>query len=260
MFFLDEIIYRSDKISFLHGFSTRLGGVSTHAHTATMNLAFGRGDDDDTVLQNLEIFAKKVGVDAKSVISVSQIHSCDVRIVDASYRGMGYFKEAEFSCDGYVTNKKGVALCVKTADCVPILLADEENGVIGALHAGWRGSVGGIARVGVQKMIELGAKPENIKAAIGAAIGACCYEVGEEVYLAAKENLGEKFASRFIVPDGKKYRADLKGLDRALLESVGLLPENIDVCPECTACNAELFFSHRATGGVRGTMCALISL
>lgn len=254
------MFYKSDMISCRHGFSTREGGVSTLSHTASMNLAFGRGDDDEIVLENLRIFAKMIGIDEKSIVSVPQIHSCDVRVVGNAERGMGYFVPAAFSCDGYVTREKDVALGVKTADCVPILLCDDKNGVVGALHAGWRGSVGGIARVGIEKMCELGAEPSHIKAAIGAAIGACCYEVGEEVYLAAKENLGEDIADSFIVPSGEKYRADLKGLNCALLVGCGLSPENIDVSEHCTACESEHFFSHRASGGVRGTMLALISL
>ncbi len=254
------MFYRSDLISCKHGFSTREGGVSVLSHTASMNLAFGRGDDDATVLENLRIFAGAVGIDEKSIVSVPQIHSTDVRIVGGSERGMGYFTPAAFECDGYVTREKGVALGVKTADCVPILLYDDKNAVIGALHAGWRGSVGGIARVGVKKMRELGAKPSHIKAAIGAAIGACCYEVGEEVYLTARENLGEDLAKKFIVPSGERYRADLKGLNRELLLLEGLLPENIDVSEHCTACESDRFFSHRASGGVRGTMLSVISL
>ena len=254
------MFYKSDIIPCKHGFSCREGGVSTLPHTASLNLAFGRGDDDAVVLENLKIFADALGIDEKSIVSVPQIHSCDVRVVGAGERGMGYFVPADFSCDGYVTREKGVALGVKTADCVPILLCDDKNGVIGALHAGWRGTACGIARVGIAKMRELGAEPEHIKAAIGAAIGACCYEVGEEVYLAARDNLGEDIAKKFILPSGEKYRADLKGLNRELLLGCGLLPENIDVSEHCTACESDRFFSHRASGGVRGTMLSVISL
>ena len=260
MFYKKDGVYFSDIITCPHGFSCREGGVSSLAHTSSMNLAFGRGDDDATVLKNLDIFAGKLGLEAKSVISVPQIHSCDVRVVGREHAGMGYHAPAAFSCDGYVTRERGVPIGVKTADCVPILLYDDKNGVIGALHAGWRGSVAGIARVGVEKMLSLGADPESIRAAIGAAIGACCYEVGEEVYEAAKENLGADIADRFITRSGERFRADLAGLNRELLIGSGLLPENIDLSGHCTACEKDEFFSHRATGGVRGTMLALISL
>lgn len=262
MFCLVDGIYKSDIIGVRHGFSTREGGVSAHAHTATMNLAFGRGDDDATVLENLSIFAHKLGIDEKTVVSVPQIHSREVRAVGAADRGAGYFFDAGFSCDGYVTSERGVALGVKTADCVPILLADEAHGVVGALHAGWRGSTRGIVFAGVEKMLALGAATGNIKAAIGAAIGPCCYEVGEEVFASAAQNLGIEIAKRFITPreESGKYSADLVGLDRELLLCAGVPEENIDVCGHCTACESETFFSHRASGGVRGTMLALISL
>lgn len=260
MFYKKDGVYFSDILTCPHGFSCREGGVSTHTHTASMNLAFGRGDDDATVIENLSIFAGKLGIDEKSIISVPQIHSCDVRAVGEEQAGMGYFREAEFSCDGYVTREKGVAIGVKTADCVPILLYDPVSSVIGALHAGWRGSTAGIALAGLEKMISLGAKAQNIRAAIGAAIGKCCYEVGEDVYNAARENLGEDIADRFIMPSGDKYRADLKGLNAALLVQGGVLPENIDISEHCTACESGEFFSHRATGGLRGTMLSVISL
>ncbi len=261
MFYKKDGVYFSDILPFPHGFSTREGGVSTLSHTSSMNLAFGRGDSDDVVLENLAVFAGSVGIAPESIVSVPQIHSCDVRVIDASHRGMGYYTPAAFSCDGYVTRETGVALGVKTADCVPILLADEVHGVIGALHAGWRGTVGGIVTVGIKKMCGLGASPKNIKAAIGASIGACCYEVGEEVYLGAVSGVGRELADRFIVPKGAdKYIADLKGLNFALLLRAGVLKKNIDVSEHCSACESSLFFSHRASGGVRGTMLAVISL
>ena len=170
---------RSTHIACPHGFSTRIGGVSDLPHTASLNLTYGRGDSDAVVLANLARFAEAVGVSG-DVVSLPQVHGTAVRIVDEADRGMGYQRPADGTCDGYVTAAPGVALGVKTADCVPILLADEAAGVIGALHAGWRGTVAGIASVGVEKMIELGADPSRIVAAIGPSIGVCCYAVGDD--------------------------------------------------------------------------------
>ena len=132
--------FRSSMISAKHGFATRVGGVSTEKHTASLNLSFGRGDSDETVIENLKLFSDAVGVKAESVISHPQIHSTRIMYADEASCGEGYFKFADEGFDGYVTDKKGVALGVKTADCVPILLEAKKSGIIAAVHAGWRGT------------------------------------------------------------------------------------------------------------------------
>lgn len=255
------VYYRSEKLApFRHGFATRLGGISTLDHTAEMNLAFGRGDADETVLENLSHFCAALGLDPKTVVSLPQVHGNRVLRVTESMRGGGYYADLGISCDGYVTSEKNIAIGVKTADCVPILLADRAAGVIAALHAGWKGTALQIAAAGVIEMCRLGARLHRITAAVGPAIGACCFEIGEEV---AEQLAPLPEASRHIRPSDtapQKYFADLKALNRALLIEAGLLPEHIDVCPLCTCCESDLFHSHRKTGGRRGTMLAVISL
>lgn len=243
-----------------HGFSTRLGGVSTLRHTASMNLAFGRGDSEDVVMRNLELFGEALEIDPRTAVSLPQIHSDDVIYVTEDMRGFGYYTETSLKCDGYVTDTRDIALGVKTADCVPILLADKAAGVICAIHAGWRGTAAGICARSVEKMLSLGAKKENIYAAIGPSICKCCFEIGEDV----AEQL-RKIApmSGLIIPsmsDKTKYFADLPGINREILRHAGIKPENIDFSGLCTCCNDDVFHSHRKTGGVRGTMLALISL
>ncbi len=264
------IIERSKKLTSPHAFSTRTGGVSSLEHTKYLNLGFGRGDGDDTVMKNLEIFAKVAGFDEKSIVSLPQTHSIEVLEVDESFCGMGYFKrdfdeyEHKFA-DGYITNKRGVTLGVKTADCVPILLECRSDSgeviAVGAVHAGWRGTVGGIQKVAVEKLVSLyGVKPQNIYACIGPCIHKCCFEVGEDVYEAVNA-LGEDFANDFCKEragiDGK-YMCDLVGINTRLLESVGVPKENIDTIDECTFCNPEKYYSHRYSGGNRGTMLSVI--
>ncbi|MBO7250802.1 MAG: laccase domain-containing protein, partial [Clostridia bacterium] len=147
---------RSDIISARHGFSTRIGGVSRAEHTSSLNLAFGRGDNREIVLQNLSLFADAVGFDAGKCISVSQIHSADVRFVTEAEAGQGYFAPESFSCDGYVTNVPGLTIGVKSADCVPILMEGRDKSgkilAVGAVHAGWRGTVSGIAVECIKKL------------------------------------------------------------------------------------------------------------
>lgn len=267
----------SEVLPCMHAFSTRIGGVIESVHTASLNLAFGRGDDKATVLRNLAIFGEAVGFEPESVISLPQLHSTKILTVTAADRGRGFLREADDGCDGYVTADAGITLGVKTADCVPVLLcAVEGNGqpyAVAALHAGWRGTVAygssggeGIAGLGVEALVRLGAKREDIRAAIGPCIGVCCFEVGEDVRDAVRDCIGSERCERFVIPTGKgtdgvsRFRADLKGINRLILMSHGVAPENIDVSGHCTCCRPELFYSHRRDGNARGTMLAVISL
>ncbi len=264
------IIEKSKKLTSPHAFSTRTGGVSCLDSTKYLNLGFGRGDDDNVVMKNLEIFANAAGFDKETIISLPQVHSVEVLEVDTSLCGMGYTRrdfdsyEHKFA-DGYITNQTGITLGVKTADCVPILLecrSDEgEIIAVGALHAGWRGTVAGIQKIAVEKLVALyGAKRENICAAIGPCIHSCCFEVGEDVYEAVYA-LGEDYAKDFCAPRENiegKYMCDLVGINTRLLESVGVPKENINSIDECTYCHPEKYYSHRYSGGNRGTMMSVI--
>ncbi len=250
----------SDIIPTRHGFSTRVGGVSTEKHTESLNLSFGRGDDDETVMRNLKLFAEAVGVDAKSVVSRKQIHSSKVVYADETMCGEGYFRESGEGCDGYVTDREGVTLGVKTADCVPILFCEPDARVIGAVHAGWRGTASSIAAECVREMEKLGAERQKIRAAVGAAIHFCCYEVGEDFSESVISLAGEKMAREFIRPVNGKLHADIVGMNRSILLESGLYDKNIDICEECTCCKPEKFYSHRYSHGIRGTMLSVISL
>lgn len=257
----------SDKLCSLHGFSTRLGGVSTLPHTSSLNLAFGRGDDRETVLKNLKIFAKALGVDARRIVSVSQIHSAEVRYVGEENAGQGYFCDEEFQCDGYVTDVAGLVLGVKTADCVPILVEgyDAEGKIcaVGAVHAGWRGSVNGIAVRCLEEILRLGAVTDNIHVAIGACICAECFCVRRDFYDAVLDIRGEAFAERFVIPDAEAdgvWHCDLRSMNKELLLDAGVLEDNIDVSDECTSCLPERYFSHRYSRGERGTMLSVIEM
>lgn len=254
---------KSDRIISTHAFSTRIGGVSAAAHTAALNLAYSRGDDDETVMANVRIFADAVGFDAETLISVPQIHSASVVPVSSLEAGQGVTRRAEFSCDGYTCAEKGIAIGVKAADCVPVLLeARNSDGrviAVSAVHAGWRGTVSGIVPEAVRKLTSLGAEPCGIFAAIGPCIHSCCYEVGEDFCKAVREKLGQNYDKKYITPkaDGK-YFADIVAINKDMLLSMGIPEDNIDVSPYCTCCNTELFYSHRASRGLRGAMMAVI--
>ena len=263
-----EVAYlTSDVLASPHAFATRLGGVSSLVHTASLNLAFGRGDERETVLENLARFGEAVGFDPEGVVSVPQIHGNTVHTADRRHRGMGYAIPAVFEGDGYVTVDPTVTLGIKTADCAPILLEAVVAGrvaAVSALHAGWKGAVADIAGEGVRRLLTLacsatGGAPAavTVRAAIGPCIHVGCFEVREDCLRAARERLGSMAEDFIRRREGKTY-LDLPAMNRALLLRAGVDEGNIDVCELCTACHPELFYSHRASGGVRGTMLNVI--
>ncbi len=257
---------KADNIRSAHAFSTRVGGVSSLSYTKFLNLAFERGDDSKTVIKNLEILGGAAGFDPQKVISLPQIHSDIIYKVDGRDAGQGYYiRENLREGDGYITNSPEVVLGVKSADCVPILFecfdSDGKIVAVGAVHAGWRGSVKGIAPK-CAKMLgtEYGVLPQNIRVAIGPCIHKCCFEVGEDFVSEFESSLGGALASEFIFPSKKqgKFYCDLTSLNKRLLTDVGVLSENIQIIDRCTCCEPETFYSHRYSGGLRGTMLSLI--
>ncbi len=252
--------YKSDYINLPHGFATREGGVSDCEQTKSMNFAFGRGDRDETVIKNFEIFASAIGADAKRGVMLGQVHSTEVMTVTEREFGLGVYTKTDRTLDGYASNTPGALLTVRVADCVPVLFADERAGVIGAVHAGWRGSVGKIAAECISRMVSLGADKANIKAAIGPSICAECFVVGDDFMTECENRLGKDLLDRFTYRKDGKWHADLKLLNKLVLIENSIKDENIDVTRLCTYCNPDEFFSHRYHGQSRGTLCAMISL
>ena len=251
---------RSDMLKSRHGFSTRIGGVSEAPHTASLNLAFGRGDPDETVRENLRRFAAAIGVAPESCVRRSQIHSAIVWEAGASMRGEGFFTHTDAEGDGFVCSEPDVTLCVSTADCVPILMEDPCAHVIGAVHAGWRGAAAGIAAECVRRMCALGADAKNIRAAIGPSIEFACYEVGAEFPDAVAQLAGRRYADACVRPFNGRLHADVAELNRLFLIDAGVPNAQIDRSDFCTYCHPELFWSHRYTHGERGAMLGAISL
>ncbi len=259
-FYLDEkdglAFFRSSNLSAKHIFSTRLGGVSTESHLSSLNLNSDRGDRDENVAENLRRFTRVLGSDTDHFVSASQVHSTDIRIVDISDAGRHFY-----AIDGFITREKGIVISVSVADCAPILLEDPNRRIIGALHAGWRGTASGIATKGVDIFRSLGSDIRDIRVAIGPCIHACCYEVGADFYESVLSLQGEKFADKYVKA-GKNgaFYADIAAMNCSLLLDAGISFENISVSSRCTCCENELFFSHRASHGLRGTMKAAIVL
>ena len=269
MFYRKGILEKSsflDIADLYHGFSTREGGVSTLPHTATMNVAEGHGDPHEVVRENIRILARAVSGDAldeTAVVCAPQIHSAIIRSVTEADRCTGVILPHGGEGDGFITDVPGVLLMIRVADCVPILYAarrSDGSPIVCATHAGWRGTVSGIAAEAIRRIVGMGGDISTVRCAIGQAIHACCYEVGEDFCDAVTQAQGADFARHHIKNrDGKLY-ADVPKMNRTILLSAGLTEEQIDVSPACTACAPHLYHSHRASRGMRGAMGALIGI
>lgn len=261
MFRYADHVWQSDVLTFGgvgHAFSTREGGVSTEAHTRSMNTGFYRGDSDDTVRENIRLLCGYAGI-SDNVVGTPQIHSADIRVVTAENGGEGIFRDVPYPCDGFVTKEKGITLLIRIADCAPVLLlgvCGDGSPVVGAVHAGWKGTALGIAPKGAKMLFDMGA--ERVFAAIGPCIHDCCFNVWPERRDELISLLGRETAERHITKRGDEFFADIAGINAELLYSVGV--EKVDILHECTQCNPALYHSHRATGGVRGTMGAVIGI
>lgn len=257
------LVYNSlEEINFIkHGFSTRLGGVSEGIFS-TMNMAFNRGDNPDSVTENYRRLCGSVGLDFESLTASAQDHHTFVRKVTKADRGVGIYRPRDMqSVDALITNERGVTLVTYYADCTPLFFVDTKNKAIGLAHAGWRGTVGRIGQKVVEKMTaEFCTNPEDLVCAVGPAISKCCYEVdktcADEFYA-----LTDLDNSTFIFPrENNKFMLDLLETNRQILVKAGVKVENITLSDLCTRCNSDLLWSHRATNGQRGTMCAVMCL
>lgn len=265
---------------FPHAFCTRKGGVSC-GDFASLNVSTSRknrdgfADSPEHVEENYRRALALLDLRPEQACAAKQIHSNTVIEAREADGGKGICASRDNMPDAdavlLADNNAAVrAVCVKTADCVPILLANRKTGSVCAVHAGWRGTAAGIVREAAKKLAD--GHPQNVLAAIGPCIGLCCYEVGDEVVGALTRLLRSIDAE----PDTERYlplfpscsastrrHADLAVINRALLASVGVPEENVDCAGLCTACTRDadgepLFFSHRASGGHSGTFVSLI--
>lgn len=218
----------------VHGFTTRIGGVSPAPHDS-LNFSRSVGDDAARVARNEEILCAHIGAPGRPIVTVNQVHGVSVLEVAGDAAGGG-------SHDALVTARDDLLIAVKTADCTPILLYDPVTGAIGAVHAGWRGTAARAPGHAVESMTRaFGSRPADLIAVIGPAAGACCYTVGNDVIEAFARSFGP---GQFIGP-GDAPRADLHGANRRTLLDAGLLPDRVHVIRLCTICNPALFYSHR---------------
>lgn len=237
-----------------HMFCTRLGGVS-EGHLESLNFGLSLGDERERVYENYRIAMAALESDVRDLVLTRQVHEDHVRVVTRADTG-NLFHPTPEGADG-LASADDVTLGAFYADCVVMLLFDPVAGVSAAVHAGWRGTAKGIARRAVEAMAALGARPEDIRAGVGPAIGRCCFETDADVPEAIAAAFGVA-ADGYIERAGSKYHVDLKGLNAMTLGQSGLVPEHVDVCRVCTMCTPEEFWSHRLTKGKRGVHGAFI--
>jgi YfiH family protein len=246
-------LYRSRVLpseGFLHGFPERTGGVSTGLR-ASLNLGVRWGDDREHVEANRRRLADHAGYDPAALQITRHVHGTAVWTV-----GQPLAEGAEF--DGLVCDRTGPVLGAFAADCIPLLFAEPDARICGAAHAGWRGTVAGVAQNVITRMAELGARLDRICVALGPSIGPCCFEVGPEVVAAFRTAFGE--VPGMVVAGPRKEHLDLRVATRAALERAGVRADRIDDRPPCTRCEAERFFSYRRDGQAGGVHMAFIGL
>ena len=244
-----------------HGFSGRLGGVS-EAPYKSLNMGLHVGDKPEDVWQNRQIFCQSLDAAAAKLVAPEQIHGDRiVRVTEKDAgRGAKVYAEAIAGTDALITNVPGLPLLLCFADCTPVIFLDAEKKAVGIAHAGWKGTVAGIAAKTVARMTEeFGSQPQDIIAGIGPAIGPCCYEVGEEVAAKFREAFPKEHEAVITSKNGRLH-VNLWEANRRQLLQAEILPEHIEMAEACTACEHQWYFSYRADGGRTGRMAALIAL
>jgi polyphenol oxidase len=249
-----------EQDGFTNAFSTRLGGVSPMPHEA-LNLAGFNEDDAENIYENRRRFLKLFdGV--WTLTGCWQIHSADVRTVHNLQEAQtkpGVLGDDQY-CDALVSNTPKILLAIKTADCVPVLIADPGTGAFAAVHAGWRGTSTSIVLGAIDQLQrEYGSRPEDLRAAIGPAANNCCYEVGSDVIDRFKELFPQSDHLFTPTRDGHA-RIDLHAANRDQLIQAGVAPERIHIAPLCTMDRNDLFFSYRREKKLHGRVGRLMSV
>ncbi|MFC7681569.1 peptidoglycan editing factor PgeF [Paenibacillus sp. GCM10028914] len=250
------------------GFSGRGGGVGTGPYDS-LNLALHVGDRPEDVIANRKLTAEALGFSLEDWTCGEQVHSNEIAVIGLEERGSGSLdrESAIQDTDGLLTNTPGVLLASYYADCVPLYFWDPVKHVAGLAHAGWKGTVSGIASRMIEKMTtEFGSRTENVRTAIGPSIGQCCYEVDDKVMskvndlglLAPGNNMD---SSLFYIDKGNgKYMLNLKEINRHIMIKAGILTDHIECTSWCTSCRNDLFFSYRKDGGTTGRMASWIGM
>ncbi len=274
----------------IHGVFTRQGGYSQEPYSSlnTSTPPFNPGDSIDNVVRNRGLALQALDIATYPCVTLWQVHGADVAIYDSheewrtdwaysSYYERPWTPQSIRKADALITKEHRAVLALSFADCVPILLYDPVEQVIGLVHGGWRGTARGIVVATLEAMNEYsGCQPGNIYVGIGPAIAPCCYEVSETVQklflgqmqfetMPVRERYRDLIKeavvfSTLALPDKTSLRLDLQATNRNQLLLAGVLPEHIETMEICTGCNVDRFFSHRKEEGKTGRFPVLMAL
>lgn len=236
-----------------HGFFTRQGGVSPQPW-ASLNQGGTVGDARANVVENRRRIFETINRPVESIFDVWQVHGNEVICTDSPRP----LEEEHQKADAIVTNQAEITLFMRFADCVPILLYDPAHRVVSITHAGWKGTLNQIIAETIRAMkAKYQSRPEEIVAGIGPSIGACHYQVGQEVYLAAQTNFSKELDTIFVQKDDGWF-LDLWKANTITLETAGV--KKIEVAGLCTACHTDDWYSHRAEKGKTGRFAVTLNL
>jgi YfiH family protein len=241
------------------GFTTKNGGKSKGAFTE-LNLGFHVGDQVETVCKNRTLLANQLSFPLNNWVGAEQTHEIAIKKVTKADKGIGArdYSSAFKRIDGFFTLEKNVLLTLCYADCVPLYFLHPDSGAIGIAHAGWRGTVGGIAAEMIKIFQSEGIKTNEILAAIGPSICEKCYIVDDHVIDLVKNGLEDVEKNPYNKISDGQYQLDLKECNKQILLKAGLSPEHILVTQLCSSCEEDQFFSHRRDEGKTGRMMSFI--
>ena len=256
-------LYTFDNLShqagIQHFVTPKTGGFGEWPYDS-LNLGLHVNDNEENVLKNRKHLADTLGIPLNHFIFADQVHGDNITIITENEKGMGTsnLDTAIPETDGMITNVHGICLMVLVADCVPLLFYDPVKKVVGASHAGWKGTIKLIGKKTVEAMVDnYGCDPKDIIVGIGPSIGPCCYEVSQDVIGEVKKVFGDKHIKPL---DNGKGCFDLWSANKQPLIEAGVNEKNIEISDMCTICNNDVFFSNRYYKGRTGRFGAGIML
>lgn len=241
------------------GFTSKNGG-SSESHFSTLNLGLHVNDTTAHVRENRQCLADALQLPINKWLGAEQTHKVNIANAKRNDAGKGSlsYEESFKDTDGFFTIDKGILLTLCFADCVPLFFYHKESGAIGLAHAGWKGTVNGIAEEMVKKFRTEGIEEKEIHVIIGPSICRNCYIVDEPVISLVKNRLGHFGNEMFNQVQENQFKLDLKQVNKAILLHAGVSEENIQISNLCTSCHEEHFFSHRRDKGSTGRMMSFI--
>ena len=243
-----------------HAFTTRLGGVSPAPYDS-LNFFERNGDSLGNVQKNCALLGAAAGLDMSRAVGNRQVHGDAVRRITEADAGRLAWDARPYDADALITDVPNLPLVAYSADCCTVLLCDGGGRCVGAVHAGWKGTALGIVRRAVEAMAQtFGVQPSRMRAALGPAIGACCFETDRDVPDALRAALGAEAEAYITENGGGKYHVDLTQINRLWLLKSGLDADAVEVHPDCTMCHRDRYWSHRLLGTRRGGQIAVIAL